>query len=155
VRPRATFVARRGSIASGYDARMPFETIHTSDAPQAIGPYAQAIVVSAPGKLVFCSGQIPLDPATGEVIGPGDVRAQTDRVMRNLSAVLLAAGTSLAAVAKTTIYLVDLKEFGAVNEVYARFFPDHPPARATVQVAALPRGVLVEIDAVAVIADET
>ena len=127
------------------------ETITTSDAPKAIGPYAQAVAVSTPGRIVFCSGQIPLHPTTGEVVGAGDIRAQTDQVMRNLSAVLIAAGASLAAVVKTTIYLTDLQEFGAVNEVYARYFPDPAPARATVEVAGLPRGVLVEIDAVAIV----
>ena len=102
--------------------------------------------------MVFCSGQIPLDPTTGEVVGAGDVRAQTEQVMRNLSAVLVAAGASLAMVVKTTIYLTDLQDFGAVNEVYARYFAEHPPARATVQVAGLPRGVQVEIDAIAIVA---
>ena len=136
-----------------YDAAMSFRTIiSTPDAPKAIGPYAQAIAVAAPGKFVFCSGQIPLDPSTGEVVGTGDIRFQTDQVMRNLSAVLTAAGASLSAVVKTTIYLTDLQDFGAVNEVYGRYFPDHPPARATVQVAGLPRGVQVEIDAIAVVA---
>jgi 2-iminobutanoate/2-iminopropanoate deaminase len=130
---------------------MPSRTIATTDAPRAIGPYAQAIVVPTPGSLIFCSGQIPLDPDTGEVVGAGDVRAQTDRVMRNLTAVLTAAGASLAAVVKTTIYLTDLQEFGAVNDVYSRYFGEDPPARATVQVAGLPRGVQVEIDAIAVL----
>jgi 2-iminobutanoate/2-iminopropanoate deaminase len=127
------------------------ETITATDAPKAIGPYAQAVAVSMPGRMVFCSGQIPLDPATGEVVGAGDISAQTDRVIRNLSAVLVAAGASLAAVVKTTIYLTDLREFGAVNAVYARYFPPPAPARATVGVAGLPRGVLVEIDAIAVV----
>jgi 2-iminobutanoate/2-iminopropanoate deaminase len=136
----------------GYDAPMPFENVVSPDAPKAIGPYAQAIAVPTPGKLIFCSGQIPLDPTTGDVVGAGDIRAQTDRVMLNLSAVLTAAGASLAAVVKTTIYLTDLKDFAVVNEVYGRYFAEHPPARATVQVAGLPRGVQVEIDAVAVVA---
>lgn len=127
------------------------DTISTPDAPKAIGPYAQAIAVQSPGQIVFCSGQIPLDPATGEVVGSGDIRFQTDQVMRNLSAVLMAAGASLSAVVKTTIYLTDLQDFGAVNEVYGRYFPEQPPARATVQVAGLPRGVQVEIDAIAVV----
>lgn len=130
---------------------MSFQTIATAEAPKAIGPYAQAVAVPALGKLIFCSGQIPLDPYTGEVVGTGDVRAQTDRVMRNLAAVLAAAGASLGSVVKTTIYLTDLRDFGAVNEVYGRFFSEHPPARATVGVAGLPRGVQVEIDAVAVV----
>jgi 2-iminobutanoate/2-iminopropanoate deaminase len=130
---------------------MSSRTITTADAPKAIGPYAQAIAVPTPGTLVFCSGQIPLDPNTGEVVGAGDIRTQTDRVMRNLSAVLAAAGASLGAVVKTTIYLTDLQEFGAVNEVYGRYFGDHPPARATVQVVGLPRGAQIEIDAIAFI----
>ena len=128
---------------------MSIQPIHSPDAPKAIGPYAQAVAVSAPARLVFCSGQIPIDPATGEVVAPGDIRAQTERVLNNLAAVLRAAGTSLAAVVKTTVYVTDLRELSAMNEVYARFFPDHPPSRATVEVAALPRGVLVEIDAIA------
>jgi 2-iminobutanoate/2-iminopropanoate deaminase len=130
---------------------MPREIVSTPDAPRAIGPYSQAVTVSAPARLIYCSGQIPLDPETGEVVGAGDVRAQTERVMRNLAAVLSAAGASFAAVVKTTIFLTDLSDFGAVNEVYGKYFPAHPPARATVQVAGLPRGVAVEIDAVAAI----
>ena len=130
---------------------MTFETIVASDAPKAIGPYAQAIAVGAAGKVIFCSGQIPLDPVSGEVVSPGEIRGQTEQVMRNLSAVLTAAGASLKAVVKTTIYLTDLREFAAVNEIYGRHFPDQPPARATVQVAGLPRGVAVEIDAIAVV----
>jgi 2-iminobutanoate/2-iminopropanoate deaminase len=128
---------------------MPRQTVTTSAAPKAIGPYAQAI--SATGRLVFCSGQIPLDPATGELVGAGDVRAQTERVMQNLAAVLEAAGATFAEVAKTTIYLTDLKDFAIVNEVYGKHVGASPPARATVQVAALPRGVAVEIDAIAVV----
>jgi 2-iminobutanoate/2-iminopropanoate deaminase len=128
---------------------MPRETISSDDAPKAIGPYAQA--VSAAGRAIFCSGQIPLDPATGELVGVGDVRAQTDRVMKNLSAVLAAAGASFADVVKTTIFLTDLQDFAAVNEVYARHVGARPPARATVEVAGLPRGAAVEIEAIAVI----
>jgi 2-iminobutanoate/2-iminopropanoate deaminase len=132
---------------------MTLDTISTTDAPKAIGPYAQAIVVAvaSAGKMIFCSGQIPLDPVSGEVVAAGDIRGQTEQVMRNLNAVLTAAGASLRAVVKTTIYLTDLQEFGAVNEVYGRHFPHNPPARATVQVAGLPRGVAVEIDAIAVV----
>lgn len=128
-------------------------SIFTVDAPKAIGPYAQAIAVpiATAGRLIFCSGQIPLDPASGEVVGGDDPRAQTAQVMRNLTAVLTAAGASLAHVTKTTIYLVDLRDFAIVNEVYGTCFPQEPPARATVQVAALPRGVRVEIDAIAVV----
>jgi 2-iminobutanoate/2-iminopropanoate deaminase len=126
-------------------------TISTPDAPAAIGPYSQAISVAGPGRTIFCSGQIPLDPATGEIIGAGDIRAQTTRVMKNLTAVLTAAGASWAAVVKTTIYLTNLQDFAAVNEVYGQYFDANPPARATVQVAALPRNVQVEIDAVAIV----
>jgi 2-iminobutanoate/2-iminopropanoate deaminase len=127
------------------------EIISTSEAPRAIGPYAQAVAVQTPGRMVFCSGQIPLDPTTGEVVGSGDVREQADQVLRNLAEVLSAAGASLSAVVKTTIYLTDLQDFGPVNEVYARYFPKDPPARATVQVSGLPRGVQVEIEAIAVV----
>src|SRR5688572_842612 len=125
---------------------MPRRAISTESAPKAIGPYSQAIVA---GHLIFCSGQIPLDPATGEMVGAGDVRAQAQQVMKNLQAVLEAAGSSLAQVAKTTIYLQDLADFGAVNEVYGGYFAAAPPARATVQVAGLPRGALIEIDCIA------
>ena len=130
--------------------RMPPRSIQTPDAPKAIGPYSQAIEAT-PGRMIFCSGQIPLDPASGEVVGAGDVRAQADRVLRNLAAVLAASGAALTDVVKTTIYLTDLQDFAAVNEVYGRYFPETPPARATVGVAALPRGVQVEIDAIALL----
>jgi 2-iminobutanoate/2-iminopropanoate deaminase len=134
---------------------MPREILSSNQAPKAIGPYSQAVAVdlvpAAGGRLVFCSGQIPLDPTSGEMVGAGDVRVQTERVLQNLDAVLRAGGASLAGVVKTTIYLADLQDFGAVNEVYARYFPDRPPARATVQVAGLPRGSMVEIDAIAVV----
>jgi len=122
--------------------------IETADAPKAIGPYSQAIIA---GNLVFCSGQIALDPQSGEMTGAGDVRAQAQRVMRNLQGILRAAGTSLDQVVKTTIFLADMADFGAVNEVYAGFFTGTPPARATVQVAGLPKGALVEIDAIALL----
>jgi 2-iminobutanoate/2-iminopropanoate deaminase len=124
--------------------------IATKGAPAAIGPYSQAVVAPA-GQLVFCSGQIALDPTTGEMVGAGDVRAQTERVLENLGAVLAAAGASFATVVKTTIFLADLQDFGNVNEVYARYFPSQPPARATVQAAGLPRGALIEIDAIAAV----
>ena len=117
------------------------------DAPKAIGPYSQAIKA---GGMLFCSGQIPLDPKTGEMVGAGDVRAQARQVMENLRAVLTAGGASFASVVKTTIYLADLGDFAIVNEVYGRHFPKDPPARATVQVAALPLGAAVEIDAIAI-----
>jgi 2-iminobutanoate/2-iminopropanoate deaminase len=126
------------------------QTIATPEAPKAIGPYAQAVSVPA-GRIVFCSGQIPLDPATGEMVGAGDVREQTERVMKNLAAVLAAAGASFANVTKTTIFLTDLQDFAAVNEVYARYVGETPPARATVQVAGLPKSAMVEIEAVAVV----
>ena len=122
--------------------------VHSDEAPKAIGPYSQAIKT---GNLLFCSGQIPLDPRSGEMLGAGDVREQARRVMQNLQAVLVAGGASLASVVKTTIYLKDLGDFGAVNEIYGAYFNEAPPARATVQVAGLPRGALVEIDAIAVL----
>jgi 2-iminobutanoate/2-iminopropanoate deaminase len=124
------------------------EVIQTIHAPQAIGPYSQAIRA---GGLLFCSGQIPLDPATGEMVGAGDVRLQTKRVLENLKGVLEAAGASLTSVVKTTLFLKDLQDFAAVNEVYATFFPSLPPARSTFQVAALPKAALIEIDAIAVV----
>jgi 2-iminobutanoate/2-iminopropanoate deaminase len=121
------------------------DVISTSKAPAALGPYSQAIRW---GDLIFVSGQIPIDPATGQVVGD-DVAAQTERVLKNLAAILEAAGASLGQVLKTTVYLRDLNDFGKMNEVYARFFSEQPPARATVQVARLPRDVSVEIEAVA------
>lgn len=133
---------------------MPREIVSSSQAPKAIGPYSQAVAVdllpAAGARLIFCSGQIPLDPTSGEMVGAGDVRVQTERVLQNLDAVLHAGGASLAAVVKTTIYLADLQDFGAVNEVYGRYFPERPPARVTIQAAGLPRGAMVEIDAIAV-----
>lgn len=128
----------------------PHRSIVSAEAPKAIGPYSQAILAT-PGRLLFCSGQIPLDPATGEIVGGGDVRVEAKRVMDNLAAVLAAGGASFASVVKTTIYLTNLANFAAVNEVYGSYFSGAPPARATVQVAALPRGVQVEIDAIAVV----
>ncbi len=122
--------------------------IESAAAPRAIGPYSQAISVPA-GRLVFLSGQIPLDPSTGELV-PGDVTAQAAQVMKNLGAVLAAAELSFDHLVRCTIYLVDLADFGAVNAVYGQAFPGAPPARATVQVSALPRGARVEIDAIAV-----
>lgn len=129
---------------------MPFDIVATAAAPKAIGPYSQA--VSAPaGRLIFCSGQVPIDPQSGELTGAGDIRQETHRVMKNLDAVLRAGGSSLHGVVKTTVYLVDLGNFSAVNEVYAGYFPNRPPARATVEVSALPRGAQVEIDAIALV----
>jgi 2-iminobutanoate/2-iminopropanoate deaminase len=121
--------------------------ISAPDAPKAIGPYSPAIRA---GNLLFISGQIPIDPATGTVVN-GDVSSQTDRVMRNIGALLEAAGGGFEHVVRTTVFLADLNDFAAMNEVYGRFVPDPPPARATVQVSRLPRDVKVEIDAIAVI----
>ena len=121
--------------------------IHTDQAPKAIGPYSQAVAVPA-GRMVFLSGQIPLDPATMELV-PGDVSAQTTQVMKNLGAVLTAAGLSFDHVVRCTIFLADLADFAAVNEIYGACFAGEPPARATVQAAGLPRGALVEIEAIA------
>ena len=118
--------------------------VQTPDAPQAIGPYSQAITA---GNLVFCSGQIPLTP-DGALI-EGDVAAQTRQVLTNLQAVLTAAGSSLDQVVKTTVFLADMGDFAAMNAVYAEFFPANPPARSTVQVARLPRDARVEIEAFA------
>ncbi len=121
--------------------------VHTENAPAAIGPYSQAVVA---GNFLFTAGQIAIDPATGQIV-QGDVTAQTERVMRNLAAVLENAGASWADVVKTTVYLQDMADFPRVNEVYGRVMGDARPARSTVQVAGLPRGVLVEIDAVAIV----
>jgi len=121
------------------------KAISTADAPAAIGPYSQAIHA---GDLVFLSGQVPIDPKTGELVG-GEIAAQTERVLDNLAAVLAAAGCGFGDVVKTTIYLVDLGDFQAVNQTYAKRFTAAPPARATVQVSALPKGARVEIDAIA------
>lgn len=122
------------------------KTVSTDLAPRAIGPYSQAVDL---GDLVFLSGQIPLDPASGQITGAGDVAAQTDQVLRNLRGVLEAAGLTPAHVVRTTVFMTDLAEFPKMNEVYSRYFPQDPPARSTVQVAALPRGARVEIDAIA------
>jgi len=119
--------------------------VHTDHAPAAIGPYSQAIVVDG---WVFCSGQIPLIPETGELV-VGDVAAQTDRALTNLSQVLRAAGSSLQRVVKTTVFLADMADFAAMNEVYARHFGNHRPARATVQAGGLPKSCDVEIECVA------
>jgi len=121
------------------------KSIHTGQAPAAIGPYSQAVQV---GEFVYTSGQIALDPETGEML-TGGIERETERVLQSLEAILIAAGLSLDAVVKTTVYLADLSHFGSMNQVYERFFRNNKPARACVQVAALPRGALVEIDAVA------
>jgi 2-iminobutanoate/2-iminopropanoate deaminase len=121
--------------------------VSTGNAPKAIGPYSQAVVHNG---LAFLSGQIPLDPTTG-AMAAGDIAAQTERVLENLRAVLEAAGASLSSVLKTTVFLKDMGDFAGMNEVYARYFPENPPARSTVQAAKLPRDVMVEIDAIAAV----
>lgn len=123
------------------------KTIQTNEAPAAIGPYSQAV---RSGGFVFLSGQIALDPASGQLVGAGDVEAETRQVLRNLQAVLAAAGASTDSVVRATIYLVDLSDFTKVNALYGAVFRRDPPARSTVQVAALPRGARVEIDLVAI-----
>ena len=123
------------------------KVIATDRAPKAIGPYSQAIVSNG---FVFLSGQIPLDPATGSLV-PGGIIEQTTRVLDNIQAVLSASGARLENVVKTTVYLKDLSQFTTMNEVYARYFPQNAPARSTIEAARLPRDVLVEIDAIAVV----
>lgn len=123
------------------------EIVSTGEAPKAVGPYSQAVSC---GGLLFCSGQIPLDPATGKLV-EGGVREQTERALKNLEAVLRAGNSGRSAVVKTTVYLLDMGEFQAMNEVYKSFFPEDPPARVTVQVSGLPAGARVEIDAVGIV----
>src|SRR5256886_8666796 len=122
--------------------------IATEDAPRAIGPYSQAVRA---GNFVFASGQIPIDPATGEFI-PGGIAEQTEQVLKNLTALFAAAGVGLDQIVKTTVFLADMNDFTAMNEVYGRFFSEAPPARSTVQAARLPRDAKVEIEAIAVVA---
>ncbi|MDX6271202.1 MAG: 2-iminobutanoate/2-iminopropanoate deaminase [Acidobacteriota bacterium] len=122
------------------------EIVATEAAPQAIGPYSQAVTV---GDFVFTSGQIPIDPQTG-VFVEGGIAEQTEQVLRNLAEVLRAAGTGLEAVVKATVFLADMNDFAAMNEVYGRYFSDEPPARSTVQAARLPRDARVEIDVIAI-----
>ncbi|BCV21753.1 reactive intermediate/imine deaminase [Moorella sp. Hama-1] len=124
------------------------KVITTEQAPAAIGPYSQAIKVD---NLIYTSGQIPIDPATGQIVA-GGAAEQAARVMANLQAVLAAAGASLKDVVKTTLFIKDMNDFGTINEVYGRYFPQDPPARSCVEVARLPKDVLVEIEAVAVVA---
>src|SRR5436305_6035345 len=121
------------------------ETVTTENAPGAIGPYSQAVKA---GGMVFCSGQIPIDPSTGEFVSQV-VAEQTEQVLKNLSEVLKAAGTGLDNVVKTTVFLADMNDFGEMNEVYGRYFTDNKPARATVQAARLPRDAKVEIECIA------
>lgn len=126
---------------------MALKTIKTDNAPTAIGPYSQGIIANG---FLFTAGQIALDPSTGQII-EGDVKVQTERVLKNLTEVLAAAGVSWKDVVKTTVFLHDMNDFPAVNETYARMIGDARPARSTVQVSGLPRGVLVEIDAIAAV----
>lgn len=120
--------------------------VATDKAPKAVGPYSQAIVANG---FVFCAGQLPMDPATNQVV-QGDVKAQTEQVLKNLSAVLTQAGTSLDNAVKATVYLKSMNDFAAMNEVYSRFFPKDPPARATVEISRLAKDAMVEIDIVAI-----
>jgi 2-iminobutanoate/2-iminopropanoate deaminase len=122
--------------------------VQTESAPAAIGPYSQGIVANG---FIFTAGQIPLDPQSMELVGGDDIAAQTEQVMVNLAAILQAAGASLSTVVKTTVFLSDMQDFGAMNEVYGRHFGDHRPARSTVQAAGLPKNVRVEIEAVALV----
>lgn len=123
------------------------DVISTNEAPKAIGPYSQAIRA---GGFVFVSGQVAIDPATQQLVN-GDIAAQTDLVLKNLSGILDAAGSGIEQVVRCTVFLKNISEFGAMNEVYARYFTDKPPARSTVEVSRLPKDVLVEIDAIAVL----
>ncbi|MCW6036744.1 RidA family protein [Spirulina subsalsa FACHB-351] len=126
------------------------QIIHTEEAPAPVGPYSQAI--AATGTLVFVAGQIPLDPHTGEIVGGDDISQQTEQVMRNLAAILQAAGADFKRVVKTTVFLADLNDFAPMNQVYAQFFEESSaPARACVEVSRLPKGVKVEIDCIAVL----
>ena len=126
------------------------QVIRTNQAPAPVGPYNQAI--AATGKMVFVAGQIPLDPATGEIVGEGNVAAQTERSLQNLKAILEAAGATLTDVVKTTVFLKNMNDFAAMNAVYAQYFDEaQAPARAAVEVARLPKDVLVEIECIAVI----
>ncbi|MBN1755523.1 RidA family protein [bacterium] len=121
--------------------------VYTPNAPEPVGPYSQAIRA---GSLLFLSGQIPINPMNGEIV-EGDIAAQTEMVIKNLASVLKAAGATLADIAKTTVYMTNLGQFSQMNEVYNRYFKDHPPARATIEVSSLPKGVQVEIEAIAYI----
>jgi 2-iminobutanoate/2-iminopropanoate deaminase len=129
---------------------MPFDVVSTPGAPKAIGPYSQAIVSQG---FLFTAGQVALDPSTGQLV-PGGIAEQTSRALENLRAVLRAAGSDVSQVVKTTVFLVDMADFTAMNEVYGRVFGDHRPARSTVAVAALPRGALVEIEVIATVQGE-
>jgi 2-iminobutanoate/2-iminopropanoate deaminase len=145
----ATLVAVAAALPAVRAAEHRNRPVSSPDAPAAIGPYSAAIVVP-PGRMVFLSGQLPLDPATGQIVA-GDITVMTHRVMQNLGAVLAAAGGGFDDVVKCTIYTIDLSEFAAINAAYGSYFGEAPPARATVQVAALPRGGRVEIECIAVL----
>ena len=146
-RARNSASARQRKAAPPPPARGPRRAVRTDRAPRAIGPYSQAIIA---GELVFCAGQIGADPATGELVA-GGVREQAEQALKNLAAVLEAAGSDPDHVVKTTVFLADMNDFAALNEVYARHFKTDPPARSTIQAARLPRGALVEIEAIAVL----
>ncbi|MGI0479533.1 RidA family protein [Geminocystis sp. CENA526] len=124
------------------------KVIYTKNAPSPVGPYSQAIATQ--GELIFIAGQIPLNPETGEIIGEGDITAQTTQVMKNIEAILTEAGVNWSNVVKTGVFLKDLADFVPMNEVYAQYFTENPPARACVEVARLPKDVLVEIECIAV-----
>jgi len=138
---------RRATIFTNREHLMSKNAIQTDKAPAAVGPYSQAIVANG---MVFTAGQVPLDPSTGKLV-EGDIRAQTTQVLKNVQAVLEAAGSSLDKVVKTTVFLKDLNDFAAMNETYAQFFTNQPPARSTVQVARLPLDALVEIETIALL----
>ena len=140
--PQAALICPLGGVQY---ARVSRRVIRTTAAPAAVGPYSQAIVE---GNLVFCSGQIPLDPATGRLV-PGDIETQTRRALDNVVAVLDSAGSSLGAVCKVSVFVTDLADFSRINQVYASYFGEDPPARSTVQVAALPLGAQIEIEVIA------
>lgn len=127
---------------------MPKTIIKSQEAPAAIGPYSQGIVAS--GDLLFTAGQIAIDPKSGQIVS-GDIKVQTERVMKNIQAILASRGATMADVVKTTVFLKDMGEFGSMNEIYASYFKESPPARSTVEVARLPRDVKVEIEAIAVV----
>lgn len=139
--------SRQRKAATPARASMPRRAVRTDRAPRAIGPYSQAIVANG---LVFCAGQIGADPAAGGLVA-GGVPEQAEQALKNLAAVLEAAGSDLDHVVKTTVFLADMNDFAAMNEIYARHFKTDPPARSTVQAARLPRGALIEIEAIAVL----
>ncbi len=129
---------------------MPQTIISTQNAPGAIGPYSQGIVT--PQGFVFTSGQIPIDPSTGSIVA-GDIKAQTTRVMENIKAILVASGSGVDRIVKTTVFLADMGEFAAMNEVYGSYFKFNPPARSTVQVSRLPKDVRIEIEAIGLVSE--